>query len=361
MEFLHGHLWLFLSFGVSALAWGLHFAKLPSFLTVLLASVCLGFFGVSHDTPSSSTQFLVELATALLFLFVGHEATHASHDRKVVAFAWHSSWPPMLFGVFVAFFYLQTSSFASAWVIGAAFALSALPILSMWLEQFKAPLHDRAVALQSVAWTDVVAWCGLALALDFQRMPWLFLMVGLGLLGLWVIRKQPWWAFLAFYFGWFFACHAMHVHGLLWAIVAAMAWKKWGRSHINWESLKPVVTWGAIPLVLVSGLSALPAPDRSWTPAFVLLLVGLPMAARMGAVAWAKKRVGVLSSPYPWSVLLNTRGLTEIVFLTAAHQGNLLSSSVYSALVLMAVIGTVLPIFWRGPSPLFTNDEKPVK
>jgi hypothetical protein len=133
-------------FGLRGVRRGLafHLARLPSFLTVLFLAVGLGTSGISKDVPSAFTQQFVDLALALLFLFVGQEATHTTINRRVMTFAWHSSWPPFLVGGVVVFFWFQNPSLALYWVIGSAFALSALPILSLWLDQFRVPLHNAS-------------------------------------------------------------------------------------------------------------------------------------------------------------------------------------------------------------------------
>ncbi|MEC3979801.1 cation:proton antiporter [Amycolatopsis sp. H20-H5] len=85
-------------------------------------------------------------------------------------------------------------------------------------------------------------------------------------------------------------------------------------SHLGWSGL---AEFGAIMLVAVGGK-----------------VLGVMAGARLGGVDW--RRSAVLAT------LANTRGLTELIVLSAGLQFGLLDANLYSLLVLMALITTLM-------------------
>ncbi|MGW0810980.1 cation:proton antiporter [Nonomuraea sp. NPDC002799] len=99
-----------------------------------------------------------------------------------------------------------------------------------------------------------------------------------------------------------------------------------------------------LPVLFVStgaALAAAPGGAFSWPAALVVTVVAI--AAKMGG-SYAGARAGGRSpaSGARLAVLMNTRGLTEIVILQAGYSAGLLPSGLYLAFLLMALITTGL-------------------
>jgi hypothetical protein len=324
--------------------------KVPPFFTIMTLAVC-GMCLLPHDTFVGTSTFLVEVCIAVLFLFVGHETTHAKPEKKIVMFAWYSGMPPAMVGAACYGLYVWATNkpidAVEWWVVATAFSLSAMPVLSLWMDTFKAVDKDRAVALQSVAWIDLAAWFGLSLLLDSSRVGNLLMVVAAGLLVMWLVREKHWSWFLMVYFIGFLVCEMLHVHGLMWAMAAAWSAKAWRtRSTPPWGRAKPWLTYAVVPLVLIHGLRPLGSIPTIETSAVVWMgvFMGMPVVSRMAAVRFARIKTGLLASAKPWEVLLNARGLTELVFLSVAFKAGALSLALYVPLVWMAVTSTCLPI-----------------
>ena len=123
-----------------------------------------------------------------------------------------------------------------------------------------------------------------------------------------------------------------------------------------------VQVWLAVPLILAFGLLQIDWhtawQNYSWLQ-FGALLV-LPIVSKLAGnwlgLSWAEGRLA--ASPVKWreTVLLNTRGLTEIVFLNLLFQQHIISAQLYFALMLMGLIATLLPALTqsargRHPAP----------
>jgi hypothetical protein len=107
-------------------------------------------------------------------------------------------------------------------------------------------------------------------------------------------------------------------------------------------------TWIAIPLILTFGIVQIDVhaamASLGWLPLIALLL--LPIASKLLGnwlgLGWAGVSVDG-ASRWRESLLLNIRGLSEIVFLNLLLQQHLISPALYFALMLMGLIATLLP------------------
>lgn len=109
-------------------------------------------------------------------------------------------------------------------------------------------------------------------------------------------------------------------------------------------------TWVAIPLILTFGIvqidvhSALASLGAVQWAALLLLPVASKILGNWLGLGWAGASFAG-ASRWRESVLLNIRGLSEIVFLNLLLQQRLISPALYFALVLMGLIATLLPAF----------------
>jgi hypothetical protein len=107
-------------------------------------------------------------------------------------------------------------------------------------------------------------------------------------------------------------------------------------------------TWIAIPLILTFGIVQIDVhaamASLGWLQLAALLL--LPIAGKLLGnwlgLGWAGASFDG-ASRWRESILLNIRGLSEIVFLNLLLQQLLISPALYFALMLMGLIATLLP------------------
>lgn len=107
-------------------------------------------------------------------------------------------------------------------------------------------------------------------------------------------------------------------------------------------------TWLAIPLILTFGIvqinvhSALSDISPLQMSALLLLPVVSKVLGNWLGLSWATPSFAG-ASRWRESLLLNIRGLSEIVFLNLLLQQQLISPALYFALMLMGLIATLLP------------------
>jgi hypothetical protein len=320
----------------------------PAFFTMLVCAVAAPFLLKIFEQPTLQTVEWKWVASSILFLSVGLEATHVKSTPAVRLFAWHSVWPALLVGACISLVWLPINML-NVWVVAWSFALSALPILSLWLKVYQVSLHDRVYALQSVAWVDVVAWIGLAILIGWSHLLYTTIWIVCGIWVLYLIRKKPIWWFLIAYVVVFAGMHYTKAEGLMWALAATWGWRQFEGAKIPEKWLVQVLQWFAIPVLLLLGFSGI-AQSVEVSTGLVFSFICLPLITKYASVWWACKRVPILDKAYPWPTLLNARGMTELVFLYTAFTAGALNEVIYICLIYMSVLGTITPIvplWWR--------------
>ena len=113
--------------------------------------------------------------------------------------------------------------------------------------------------------------------------------------------------------------------------------------------LRWLQTWLAVPLILAFGLLQIDWQNAwqaysAWQFAALLLLpIISKLAGNWLGLSWAAGQLRTYAGQWRESLLLNTRGLTEIIFLNLLLQQQIISPALYFALMLMGLISTLLP------------------
>jgi Kef-type K+ transport system membrane component KefB len=250
--------------------------------------------------------------------------------------------------------------------MGVALSVTAFPVLARILDERRlSGTRLGVVAIACAAVDDVSAWCLLAAMTAYVRAAAGSASFGrtVLLLGLFVgaavvllprlmrplLARSPA-SFLAAASVCLLGCAAVTetigVHGLFGAFVAGIAMPRRAETrHALEDSLEAVTSVVLLPLFFAStGLRL----DVAWLRggeawlAFALILlaavggklVGSMLAARVTGMRWREAAA--------LGVLLNTRGLVELVILGAGLELGVLTAPVYSMMVLMALITTAM-------------------
>lgn len=206
---------------------------------------------------------------------------------------------------------VSVTAFAS--FMGAAMSITAFPVLARILTDRGLTKTELGVAaLTCAAINDVMAWCLLALIVGATRA----LPAG-GVPGELVIA---------------FALGVLVPHRSRFAVTAT----RW---------LSGIVTIGLLPAFFaLTGLRtqiALVSTPGEWL--VCLLIVVVATAGKFGGAALAGRLMGM-----PWrfaaqlGALMNTRGLMELVVLNVGLDAGLLSPTVFTMMVIMALVTTAL-------------------
>ncbi|MET7424954.1 cation:proton antiporter [Dactylosporangium sp. NPDC005555] len=357
----------------------------PPVIGEILAGVLVGptLFG----TALSDHLFPVDIRTALaglanvglvLFMFiVGYELDFDAvkgRRKAAVSISVGSVLLPLGLGVLLALWLARHHPVQDvapfALFIGAAMSVTAFPVLARILtDRGMLRTEVGGLALASGAVDDVVAWTLLAgvvaLGAGGGDVPWQTLLaVPYALVMFLVVRPQlrrlvqartragrltP--GILAVMLvGLLLSCwctEAIGVHAIFGAFVFGAVMPRVGGEQLRHETMERLEQVSVLLLLpvffVIAGLRVdLSTLDRRGLLDLALILVvaitgkfaGAYLAARLNRIP--PRRAGALAS------LMNTRGLTEIVILTVGVQLGILDDTLFSMMVVMALVTTVM-------------------
>jgi len=357
----------------------------PPVLGEILAGILLGptlFHGEisKHLFPATITSFLSTLAVLGLALFmfgVGYEMEFAlvrGRVRTAAGVSFASILLPFGLGTLLAVELLHhhPSAHRTGFVlfIGAAMSVTAFPVLARILTDRRMQ-HTRvgSLALASAAIDDVVAWSLLAAVTTIVAgsTQWHILFAPL-YLAVMVFVVRPLMARLfagsvdgrltpslmaAVLIGLMLSCWATEQMGMQYmfgAFAFGLLIPRNGAQQIREGIRSSVENVGATFLLPIFFVTAGLKVDLSHVDGQAMGELGLILLVAVsgkfaGAFAGARlqgvraREAGVLAT------LMNTRGLTELVILTAGLQLHILDTRLYSLMVVMAVVTT----FMTGP------------
>ncbi|WP_280422225.1 cation:proton antiporter [Nocardia carnea] len=338
---------------------------------ILAGPTILGANLSSTIFPDYVTPPLTVLANigVIVFMFLaGIEVDHrqiGGRSGTIVAIALSCFAASFVLGCAVAMWPLARhqpgNRFVFVLFVGCALAVTAFPVLARILQDrglFSTPLGQ--LSMGSAAFVDVQAWCALAVVFALARPEFdahrrLLLLLPLIVVLWWGVR--PVLARISSSGGRETVTITLGISG---AMVTAAA-TEWMGLHLIFgaflfgiifpRSQRPVVEPGArvvstifLPAFFVcAGLQAnLSGLDRAaWGEAIVILVAAV--TGKLGGTYAAARLCHIDNrTSAALAALMNTRGLTELVVLNAGLAIGVISSQVYSILVLMALVTTAM-------------------
>jgi len=160
-----------------------------------------------------------------------------------------------------------------------------------------------------------------------------------------------------------------HLNALIFGVgyLLCMAWLKVPLvMPLKAAWLETLQTHFAVPLILTFGIvqinlhSALNTISALQIAALLLLPMASKLLGNWLGLSWATPSF-TGASKWRESLLLNIRGLSEIVFLNLLLQQHLISPALYFALMLMGLFATLLPALAGMNKPLLKSAVPPGK
>lgn len=310
---------------------------------------------------------LAQIGLVLFMFLVGLEVDPGhlrGQARRAVAISHASIVVPFVLGAGLALWLYDDhgSGSRAAFVlfVGIAMSVTAFPVLARVLQEAGlASSRIGSLTLTCAAVDDVTAWCGLAAVVavtgssggsDVLLTVGLTLAVVVAMLG--VVRPLlarwgavPLWVAVALALGSAWVTDAIGVHAIFGAFLAgAVMPAEVGRSSLV-ERLEGVTEVVLLPMFfVVVGLSTrfglLDSP-RSWSVA--ALVVAVAVLGKLGGSSVAARLMGESwRDALTIGVLMNTRGLTEIVILTVGRDLGVLDEEMFTVMVVMALTTTAM-------------------
>ncbi|RON58609.1 sodium:proton antiporter [Pseudomonas frederiksbergensis] len=343
---------------------GRHFGLIPIVSQLLLATFglpLLMYFWIEPGWQLSGAELispvwlknLYSLSFALLLGHILSDVIDLQLDRQSLKIALPSFCLPFTCGLATAVWLLPPQSWLSSLAVGLVFAITAIPVLYLYLRHINYPPDATRRLVQTAILIDLTCWTlfgfaqgslhlsSLLLPLAGACLPLLFRLLGL---------RQP-----LLYSGGFFALLVVAEHFKLNALIFGIGYllcmaalkvplvlplpARWMNRLQTWIAIPLILTFGIVQINVHAAMASL-----GWVQLAALLL--FPIASKLLGnwlgLGWAGVSVEG-ASRWRESLLLNIRGLSEIVFLNLLLQQQLISPALYFALMLMGLIATLLP------------------
>lgn len=337
---------------------------IPIVSQLLLASLGLPLLMLLWVTPHwqldgaalIAPTWLKTLYGASFALLLGHilgDVVELRVDRQSLKIAVPSFLVPFLAGLACGAWLLHEQPWLTTLALGLVFAITAIPVLYLYLRHIDYPPAATRRLMQSAILIDVTCWLlfglgqgslkplSLLLPLLAAALPALF----------YLLRVRQSWAYSLGFFALLFGAEHYKLNALLCGIgyLACMAWLKLPlRMPLSSVWFKRVQNGVAIPLILTFGIVQIDLHDvlTGFEPLQLAALLLLPILSKLLGnwlgLSWATPSFAG-ASKWRESLLLNIRGLSEIVFLNLLLQQQLISPALYFALMLMSLVATLLP------------------
>ncbi|MNF40153.1 sodium:proton antiporter [Pseudomonas sp. Irchel s3a18] len=343
---------------------GRHFGLIPIVSQLLLATFGLPLLMYGWIEPDwqlngadliapTWLKNLYSLGFALLLGHILSDVIDLRLDRQSLKIALPSFCIPFACGLATAVWLLPAQPWISSLAVGLLFAITAIPVLYLYLRHINYPLDAARRLVQTAILIDLTCWTLFAVAQGSLHLSSLLLPLAGACLPL-VLRllhlRQP-----LLHSAGFFLLLVVAEHYKLNALIVGIGYLLCMAAlkvplvlPLPTVWMSRVQTWIAIPLILTFGIvqinvhSALDSLGWLQLSALLVLPIASKLLGNWLGLGWAGRSFEG-ASRWRESVLLNIRGLSEIVFLNLLLQQQLISPALYFALMLMGLIATLLP------------------
>jgi hypothetical protein len=323
--------------------------------------------GASELLAPTWLEPLYGVAFTLLLGHILSDVVDLQLEPGSLQIALPSFFVPFFCGLACAFWLLPEHSVLSNIAVGLLFALTAIPVLFLYLQHLGYPVAKIRQLLQAAIMMDLLCWLIFGLAQGSSApatLLWPLLAAGLPLL----LKLLPWRSarlnggcFLAL----LLLMQQLQLNALVFGIAYLLLLTTLRlplRLPLPAGVLRWLQTWLAVPLILAFGLlhidwhGAWLAYSAWQFGALLLLPIISKLAGNWLGLAWAAGQLRAYAGQWRESLLLNTRGLTEIIFLNLLLQQQIISPALYFALMLSSLISTLLPAL-AGAYPKTVSHE----
>lgn len=296
---------------------------------------------------------LYGMSFALLLGHILGDVVELKFDRQSLKIALPSFLVPFACGLACGLWLLPAQPWLSALALGLVFAITAIPVLYLYLSSIDYPPAATRRLMQAALMIDVACWLLFGLGKGSLQplsliLPLLGACLPLPLYALGV--RRPSFYGLLFLVLLFIAEH-YRLNALILGIgyLCCLAWLKVPlRMPLPEGWLKHLRNGVAVPLILTFGIVQIDIHHvlQGFDALHLAALLALPIASKLLGnwlgLSWAGPSFAG-ASKWRETLLLNIRGLSEIVFLNLLLQQQLISPALYFALMLMSLVATLMP------------------
>jgi Kef-type K+ transport system membrane component KefB len=366
---------------------------------IILGPSVLGLLwsdGVDYMFPTeivAALKILAQLGLVMFMFLVGLELDLSKlrgHGHKAVIISHASIVLPIGLGALLALWLYPrlgggVDQVGFTLFLGAAMAITAFPVLARVLQE-TGLYHTRigVLTITCAAVDDVTAWCvlagvvavvkstGPADAIRIIALSAAFVVAMLTVARP-LLRRLPTvpvWATVALALGAAWATEQIGIHAIFGAFMAgAVMPRERGIERDVRDKLETATLTLLLPVffVVVGLATRIDLLDSAYLWAITALVVATAIAGKWGGSMVAARLTGESwRDAAAIGVLMNTRGLTELVILSVGLELEVISPAVFTIMVLMALVTTLMatpmlalvsPLYHRGMTPADVADE----
>ena len=285
----------------------------------------------------------------LLIAYILHDNIDCNYQKKDIKLVIPSFFIPFISGVIFSYFWYGLFILKVSIVFGVIFSITAVPVLYMYLNNMNYSNEDKKFFIQTAVMIDVFSWLINSFTMDFN--PIIIILCLISICSAFLVNYiKPSLSGLVFVLilgiTSYFKSNVLLV-GVLFVLISSYL-KKPISLIIKDEYMNKINTYILIPLILFIGLLKV-----NWKQINIdlnlltIMIILLPILTKIignyiGLILVKKE------NKLKTSILLNTRGLTEIVFLNLVFEFKLIDNKLYILFLIMSLISTLLPtIKWN--------------
>lgn len=292
-------------------------------------------------------KIIYDICFVILIAYVLHDSIDTKYDKNNLKLVLPSFFVPFFSGIICSIVWLGNFQLQPAIVFGIIFSITAVPVLYMYLKGMNYNAENTKFFIQAAITIDVISWIAHSMVSNFHYS--VIVLCFIAVIAAYVTKKTN-----------------THLSGIVLVVILFLA--SYLKSNVLLVGVCYVVTssylkmpiqllfkettinlfnnYLFVPVLLFVGLCKV-----NWGsihPVFdikLLLLIFVPLVSK---IIGNYIGLSLLNKPEKLSssILLNTRGLTEIVFLNLVFGLKIIDSYTYVIFLIMSLICTMLPVFF---------------
>lgn len=282
------------------------------------------------------------LCTFYLIANILHESLGIKFSWKVAKFSIWSFFIPLSIGMMTGYFLFPT--IRQSICMGLVFSMIAIPVLYIYLKELNYSHKKINVYLQSAILVDLIIWISFAFLNVNQS--WYFILIPffLGFIPYLLLPQDKFIANSLLIIIYFFLDH-YKLNAIIFCLTYTFCMKKNKVRNLivfNFKNKSFIKNHIAIPTTVFFGLLQINFSIINFSITYTMLLIIFPNISKIIGNIFSFIFVG---EKIRWfdTILLNTRGLTEIVFLNLLYNNHFINDIFYFYFMLMSLISTVIP------------------
>lgn len=316
-------------------------------MAMLIAPILMIKFpelNVFNIAKSEIVKEIYNFAFVFLMTYILHDNVDCKYQKKDIKLVLPSFFIPFFSGVIFSYFWLNAFNLNSAIVFGIIFSITAVPVLYLYLKDMKYSEEEIKFFMQSAIMIDIISWLLHSVFTEFHVSIIYFIVIST--MTSWMIFKinkklSGLGLFILLLITSYIKGNVLLV-GVFYVLTASYL-----KMEINLllkdKVLEKANTNLFIPILLFIGLCKV-----NWSEIQIqmdlktILLIVIPILSKM-----LGNYIGLFlldkENKFISSILLNTRGLTEIVFLNLVFGLNYIDSYTYVIFLFMSLLSTIFP------------------